>query len=146
MIYLQGMSHQFQINVINPFHDKLWNQFSKLFKRSWFFALDIWKKRWRYVFSLLFFLVITIYCFFDDHDTWLLLLEYFWWFIQVSAVFERLFKCYFTVPISLTRKFRDKKTHTHTRLFFFEKSWAKFFLKSFVFANLIYSFKVIQWS
>ena len=97
-------------------------------------------------FLICYFLVINIYCFFDDHDTWLLLLEYFWWFIQVSAVFERLFKCYFTVPISLTRKFRDKKTHTHTRLFFFEKSWAKFFLKSFVFANLIYSFKVIQWS
>ena len=98
------------------------------------------------MFLICYFLVINIYCFFDDHDTWLLLLEYFWWFIQVSAVFERLFKCYFTVPISLTRKFRDKKTHTHTRLFFFEKSWAKFFLKSFVFANLIYSFKVIQWS
>ena len=27
-----------------------------------------------------------------------------------------------------------EKTHTHTRLFFFEKSWAKFFLKPFVFA------------
>ena len=48
------------------------------------------------------------------------------------AVFERVFKCYFAVPISLTRKFRKKKTHM--RLFFFEKSWAKFFLKVFVFA------------
>ena len=28
----------------------------------------------------------------------------------------------------------ERKKHTHTRLFFFEKSWAKFFLKLFVFA------------
>ena len=28
----------------------------------------------------------------------------------------------------------EKKTHTDTRLFFFEKPWAKFFLKPFVFA------------
>ena len=136
MIYLQGMSHQFQINVINPFHNKLWNQFSKLFKRSWFFAFDIWKKRWRYVFSLLFFLVITIYCFFDDHDTWLLLLEYFWWFIQVSAVFERLFKCYFTVPISLTRKFRDKKTHTHTPDCFSLKNHGQSFFLNHLFLQI----------
>ena len=63
-------------------------------------------------FLICYFLVINIYCFFDDHDTWLLLLEYFLWFVQVSAVFERLFKCYFAVPISLTRKFRKKHTHT----------------------------------
>ena len=113
MVYLQGMSHQFQINVINAFYNKFWNQFGKLFKRSWFFAFDIWKKRRRYVFNLLFFVVINFYYFFDYHDTWLLLLEYFLWFVQVSAVFERLFKCYFAVPISLTRKFR-KKTHIHT--------------------------------
>ena len=112
MVYLQGMSHQFQINVISAFYNKFWNQFGKLFKRSWFFAFDIWKKRRRYVFNLLFFLVINIYCIFDDHDTWLLLLEYFLWFAQVSAFSERLFKCYFAVPISLTRKFRKKHTHT----------------------------------
>ena len=35
------------------------------------------------------------------------------------------------VPISLTRTFRKKK-HAHTSLFFFEKSWAKFFYKPFV--------------
>ena len=46
---------------------------------------------------------------------------------EVSAIFERLLSCYFLVPISLTRNFR-KKTHTHTPLFFIEKSWAKFFL------------------
>ena len=133
MVYLQGMSHQFQINVISAFYNKFWNQFGKLFKRSWFFAFDIWKKRRRYVFNLLFFVVINFYYFFDYHDTWLLLLEYFLWFVQVSAVFERLFKCYFVVPISLTKNFW-KNTHTDTRLFFFEKSWAKFFLKLFVFA------------
>ena len=136
MVYLQGMSHQFQINVINAFYHKFWNQFGNLFKRSWFFAFDIWKKRRRYVFNLLFFVVISFYYFFDDHDTWLLLLECFLWFVQVSAIFERFFKCYFVVPISLTRKFRK---NTHTRLFFFEKWWAKFFFKLFVFAIQFYA-------
>ena len=37
----------------------------------------------------------------------------------------------FLVPISLTK---NLKRHTHTHQFFFEKSWAKFFLKLFVFA------------
>ena len=35
------------------------------------------------------------------------------------------------------QKISEKKhmhTYTHTRLFFFEKSWEKFFLKPFVFA------------
>ena len=63
--------------------------------------------------TFLIFLVINIYCFFDDHDAWLLLLEYFLWFVLMSAVLERLFKCYFAVPISLIRKAR-KETHTHT--------------------------------
>ena len=39
--------------------------------------------------------MINIYCFFDDDDTWLLLFESFFCFVQVSAVLERLFKCYF---------------------------------------------------
>ena len=56
------------------------------------------------------FIAFSIYCFFYDHDTWLLLLEYFVWFVQVSTVFEKFFKCYFAVSISLTRKLR-KKTH-----------------------------------
>ena len=73
-------------------------------------------------------LVINIYCFFDNHGTWLLLLEYFLWFVQVCAIFERLFSCFFAVPISLTRKFRKKTKYTHIRLFFFEKSWESFFL------------------
>ena len=42
------------------------------------------------------------------------LFEYFWWFVQVSAIFERLFSCYFVVPISLTGRFRKINTHTHT--------------------------------
>ena len=54
---------------------------------------------------------------FDDHGTWLQLLEYFWWFVQVPAIFERLFSCYFVVPFSLRRKFRKKNTHTHTTVF-----------------------------
>ena len=49
--------------------------------------------------------------FFDDHDPGLLLL---------NAILQ--------FPISLTRKL-SKKKNTHTILFFFEKSWAKFFLK-----------------
>ena len=118
MVYLQGMSHQFEINVINAFYNKFWNQYGKFFKLSWFLPFGIWKKWKLYVFNLLIFLRLiifiacSIYWFFDDHDTWLLLLEYFLRFAQVSAVFERLFKCYFAVPISLTRKFRKKNTHT----------------------------------
>ena len=34
------------------------------------------------------------------------------WFVQVAPVFERLFNCDFAVPISLTKKFRKKRTHT----------------------------------
>ena len=56
----------------------------------------------------------------------------FFMIFQVSAVFERLFKCYFAVSISFTRKFGEKKRRI--RLFFFEKSRSKFFLKTFVFA------------
>ena len=68
-----------------------------------------------YTFLIGYLLVINIYCFFDlfnDHGKWLLFLEYFWWFVQVSAIFERLFSCFFVVPISHTRKFRKKNTHT----------------------------------
>ena len=54
IVYLQGMYHEFQINVINAFYNKFWNPFGKLFKRSLFFTFDIWKKRRRYVFNLLF--------------------------------------------------------------------------------------------
>ena len=136
MVYLQGMSHQFQINVISAFYNKFWNQFGKLFKRSWFFAFDIWKKRRRYVFNLLFFVVINFYYFFDYHDTWLLLLEYFLWFVQVSAIFERLFKCYFVVPILRTRKFR--KTHTHQTVFLW-KIMGKVFFKTIFFAIQFYA-------
>ena len=30
MVYLQGMSHEFQVNVINAFYNKFWNQISKI--------------------------------------------------------------------------------------------------------------------
>ena len=39
MVYLQGISHQFEIDVINGFFIKYLNQFGTFFKRSWFFAL-----------------------------------------------------------------------------------------------------------
>ena len=118
MVYLQDMSHQFEINLINAFYNKFWNQFSKFFKRSSCFAFGIWKSEGYmflicYFFKWLIFIAFWIYCFFDDHGTWLLLLEYFWWFIQVSTIFERLFSCYFVVFISLTRKFRKTHTHAH---------------------------------
>ena len=144
MVYLQGMSHQFEINVINAFYNKFWNQYGKFFKLSWFLPFGIWKKWKLYVFNLLIFLWLiifiacSIYWFFDDHDTWLLLLEYFWWFAQVSAVFERLFSCYFVVAISHTRKFRR---NTQTTLVFFEKSWANIFLKPFASLFLQFNYK-----
>ena len=131
MVYLQAMSHQFPINVVNLFYNNYWNQFGKVFKRSWFFAFDIWKKRRRYVFNLLFFswLIFTSFGW-----SWSLLLEYFLWFVQVSAVFERLFKCYFAVPISLTRTFRKK--HTHQTVFLW-KIIGKSFSETICFCNSI---------
>ena len=76
------------------------------------FLLLASKKNEGFTFLICYLLVINIYCFFNDHGTWLLLLQYFWWFVQVSAIFERLFSCFFVVPISHTRKFRKKYTHT----------------------------------
>ena len=112
-------------------------------------------------FLMCYFLVINIYCLFDDHDTLLLLLEYFLQFVHMSAVFESLFERYFAVPISLTRKFRKKNTHTHTpNCFSLKNYWQSFFLNylffqfnsrrncGLYFCNIssvkIYSFKVIQ--
>ena len=117
MTYVQGMSNQFEINVISACYNMFWNQFDKFFKRSWFFLLPSEKKKAiRFLFAI--FWVINISWFFDDHGTWLLLLEYFWWFSQVSEIFERLFSCCFVVPISLTRKYRKK--HTHHTVFLWE--------------------------
>ena len=79
--------------------------------------------------------MINIYYFFDNHDTWFLLLEYFLWFVQVSAVFERLLKCYSVVPISLTKKFwKHTHTHTHTPDCFSLKNHGQSF---FLICNLI---------
>ena len=44
MVYLQGMSHQFEINLSNAFYNKFWNQCDKFFRRSWLFAFGIWKR------------------------------------------------------------------------------------------------------
>ena len=136
MVYLQGISHQFEIDVINAFYNKFWNQFGKFFKRSWLFAFGIWKKG-GFAFLICFFLVVNIYWCFDLllfrwswYMVWLLL-GYLWWFVQMSAIFERLFSCYFVVSISHTRKFRKKNTH---HIVFFTTNHGKsFFLKQFVF-------------
>ena len=63
------------------------------------------------MFLICYFLVINIYCFFDDHDTRLLLLEYFLLFVQVSAVFESLLNVILQFPSHLEENFQ-KKTHT----------------------------------
>ena len=76
MVYLQGMSQQFQINVVNVFYNKCWNQFGKLLNALGFLLLSSEKNRCN-TFLICYFLVIDIYCFFDDHDAGLLLLEYF---------------------------------------------------------------------
>ena len=93
MVYLQGISHQFEISVINAFYNKFWNRFGKFFKRSWFFAFGIWKKA-SFAFLICYILVVNIYWCFN-------LLLFRWsrymincsWniFDQVSAIFERLF-------------------------------------------------------
>ena len=134
MVYLQGISHQFEISVINAFYNKFWNRFGKFFKRSWFFAFGIWKKA-SFAFLICYILVVNIYWCFN-------LLLFRWsrymincsWniFDQVSAIFERLFSCYFVVPISHTRKFRKKK-HTHHRVFFLQNHGKRFFLNSLFF-------------
>ena len=116
MVYLQGMSHQFQINVINTFYNKFAIGLVNFLNVFCFWHL---KKAEALRFQFAIFLVINIYCFFDDHDICLLLLEYFLWFAQVSTFFERLFKCYFAAHISLIRKIRKKTlqldlaTHNH---------------------------------
>ena len=82
MVYLQGMSHQFEINVINAFYNKFWNHFGKFFKRSWFFCFWHLKKRRLYVFNLCYLLVINVYCFFD-----LLLFQWSWYMVTAPAIF-----------------------------------------------------------
>ena len=118
MVYLQEISHQFEINVINAFYNNFWNHFGKFFKRSRFFSFWHLKKRRLYVFNLLSFsdqclllfrfitfpmIMVHVYC------SWNI-----WWFVQVSAIFQRLFSCFFVVPTSHTRKVRNTHTHTHT--------------------------------
>ena len=140
MVYLHGMSHQFEINVINAFHDKFCNDIGKFLKSSCFFVFGIQKKRRLYVFNFISFARICyLLC--------LLLFR----FIAVSVImvhgyyswniFDDLFKylqflkgCFhaFMQFPSHTQEHVEKK-NTHTTMFFFEKSWAKFFLKPFVF-------------
>ena len=88
MVYLQGISHQFEIDVINAFYNKFWYQFGKFFKRYWFFAFGIWKKG-GFTFLICYFLVINIYWCFN-----LLLLRWSWYMVNCSwNIFGDLFKC-----------------------------------------------------
>ena len=77
-----------------------------------------------------------------------------WWYkllpkkvkqlIQVRNWNERaevLNPCHFQKFPSHLQENLEKKTHAHTALFFFEKSWAKFFYKPFV--HLILQFNSI---
>ena len=81
MVYLQGMPHQFEINVINAFYSKFWNQFGKFPKHSWFFAFGIWKNG-GYTCLICYFLMINIYCFFD-----LLLFRWSWHMVTALEIF-----------------------------------------------------------
>ena len=45
------------------------------------------EKKGGHTFLIVYFAVINIYCFFNGHGTWLLLLEYFRSFVQVSEIF-----------------------------------------------------------
>ena len=80
-----------------------------------------------------YFLATNIYCFFDDQDTWLLLSEYFLSFFKCLRFLKGCLNAILLFPSHLQENLEKK--HTHIRLFFFEKSLAKFFLKPFVFAN-----------
>ena len=78
MVYLHGMSHLLEINVINAFYQK----FEITLVNFLVFLLLTSKKRKAYVFNLLSssdqcFLLCRFIAFFNDHGTWLLLLEYF---------------------------------------------------------------------
>ena len=103
-----------------------------------FLLLASEKKRRLYVFNLLGFFIINIYSFFD-----LLFFRRSWYMVTDLGIFLIIcsnvcgfFKVVFVLifsPISLTRKFRRKKTRKHHNVFFFEISWPKFFLKPFIF-------------
>ena len=91
------------------------------------------KRRRLYVFNLLIFMLFQFIYFSvimtQGYCSWNIFYDSF----KCLRFLKGCLNAIFAVPISFTRKFR-KNTHTHTRLFFFEKSWAKFFLKPFVFA------------
>ena len=129
MVYLQEMSHQCQINKINASY----NQFE--------ISLVV------NVLNVLVFLLLTseenggdsfLICnFFSDLY---LLFRWSWYMVTpYGIIFYDLFKCLrflkgclnaiFQFPSHLQENLEKK--HTHTRLFFFEKSWV--FLKPFVF-------------
>ena len=136
MVYFQGMYHQFEINVINAFYNKFWSQFGKFFKRSLIFAFGVWRKNEGFTFLICYLLVINVYCFFD-----LLLFQWSWYMVTAPAIFLMICssvcdfcKVVFMLFCSSHLKYTKFRKKTQNTMFFFEKSWAKFFLKPFVFA------------
>ena len=136
-IFLQGMSDQFEVNVIIAFCNKFWNQFGKFFKHSWLFAFGTWKNEGFTFLICYYFSVINIYCFLD-----LLPFRWSWYMIIAPGIFLMIcssvcdfWKVVFMLFCSFSSHIQKKsEKNTHTTMFLFEKSWAKFFLKPFAFA------------
>ena len=111
MVHLQGMSYQFQISVINTFYNNFEINLVNFLNVLGFLLLTS-EKNGGYTFLICYFLVIDIYCFFDDHDTWLMLF-----------IFDDLFKClrflegYLNAILQFPSQLQErleKNTHTHT--------------------------------
>ena len=116
MVYLQGISHQFEINVIYVFYNNFWNYFGKFFNVLGFLLLAS-KKNGGFTFSICCLLMINIYWFFD-----LLLFQWSWHIFTAPGIFLMICwsVCNFWKVVfmlfccsHLTKKFRKKK-HTLT--------------------------------
>ena len=135
MVYLQGMSHQSQINVISAFYNKFWNQFDNFFKRSWLFAFDIWKKRRWYVCNISFFYWLIFIAF-----SMIMIHGYCSW-----NIFDDLFKCLrflkgclnaiLQFPSHLQENLEIKK-HTHTPDCFSLKNHGQSFFLNHLFLQI----------
>ena len=107
--------------------------------------------------------MINIYCFFGDHDTWLLLLEYFLQFVQclrfLKGCLDAILQLSYHLQEYLETK-NKKQTHTHLTVFFLtekirylkkfvefyfaERNSAEIYTSLKIYSIKIYSFKVIQ--
>ena len=114
--------------MISTFYNKFLDQFGNFLNALGFLLLTSEKN-----FKLLFFWWLTFIAFLRT-----MIHGYCFW-----NIFYDLFKCLQFLECCLNAILQfpshlqqnlEKNTHTHTRLFFFEKSWAKFFLKLFAFA------------